>query len=455
MTTSAGGGGQTTQLVRDTGGALLSARTGTQVAHAATNTHGDLIAWRATNNALVTSTLYDPFGQPTTAAGTGTGPGANLPLGYESHLTLPGSGLVDLGSRAYNPATGTFTSQDTVVGDLSQPVGLNRYTYAFASPLNYTDPSGYWPDFLDDAASAVSNAASNLASTVSSHAQSAAQTVASTVSSVASTVSSAVSSTASTVSSAASSAASTATRQLQGARAWASEHKATIASVAVGVGVGIGCTALTVGAGALGCAAVGGAAAGVVGNALDPNADHSFAGYAGAAGLGVGGSLAGYGAGRLLAPVAKRFTAPLFARTRAVGSRGTQGLRSLVTGVRTRARSNGSAAEVDNNVLLDSNVVTALRADPKLGGRIEPGERPVLSYVSLPELRNASSIPTAAYAECQARLTTYRRLARGRPSTQGSTFEVCCPIAQEGLEMALWVDKRSTTGYPSSRTIAT
>lgn len=149
LTTGTGAGAQTTQLVRDTLGALLSARTGTgtstQVSHAATNTHGDLIAWRATTSALVTSTLYDPFGQPTTTAGTGTGPGAAVPLGYESHLTLPGTGLIDLGSRAYNPATGAFTTQDTVIGDLNQPVTLNRYTYAWANPLTYSDPTGYCP----------------------------------------------------------------------------------------------------------------------------------------------------------------------------------------------------------------------------------------------------------------------------------------------------------------------
>jgi RHS repeat-associated protein len=328
-TSTGPGSGPSTQLVRDPTGTLLSARTTTgtttQVSHTATNTHGDLIAWRATNATLVTGTLYDPFGQPTTAAGAGTGPGAALPFGYESHLTLPGSGLIDLGSRAYHPATGTFTSQDTVIGDLNAPVSLNRYTYAFGNPLNYTDPTGYWPKFLEDAASAVSNGVSNgidkvtdAAQTITSHVQTAVQAVTSTVSS-----------TASTIGSVATTAATAATRKLQGAAAWVREHKAETLSFAVGVGFGVGCTALTAGAGALGCAALSGAAAGVVGNALDPNADHSFAGYAQAAGWGAGAGALGFGAGKLLAPVAKTWTAPLKARSQALMSRSGQGINSI------------------------------------------------------------------------------------------------------------------------------
>ena len=332
--TSGGGSAQTTQLVRDPSGELVSARTTTggttQIAHPATNTHGDLIAWRATNSALTTSTLYDPFGNPTTTTGTGTGPGTGIPLGYETHLTLPGTGLVDLGSRTYNPATGTFTSQDTVIGDLTAPVTLNRYTYAFANPLNYTDPTGYFgiPNPLDiiksgaDIASDVFHAGVDKASD-------AVHAVASTVSSVASSVASTVSSVASTVGSTASTVTNAATKQLQGAKAWFSDHKAEVISIGVGLLASAGCTALTGPLGAAGCAAAGGFVTGVVANALDPNADHSFTGYLQAGGEGIGYGLAGHGAGRLLAPVAKRVTAPLLKRTEALRTRAGKGVESL------------------------------------------------------------------------------------------------------------------------------
>jgi hypothetical protein len=37
-------------------------------------------------------------------------------------------------------------------------------------------------------------------------------------------------------------------------------------------------------------------------------------------------------------------------------------------------------------VLVDSNAIGALRKDPTLGGRLRPGEQPVVSFVSRPEL---------------------------------------------------------------------
>lgn len=53
---------------------------------------------------------------------------------------------------------------------------------------------------------------------------------------------------------------------------------------------------------------------------------------------------------------------------------------------------------------MDSNVTTALKADPSLNGRILPHEQGAISYVSIPEMRNAvstpgglSGVPCAAY----------------------------------------------------------
>lgn len=47
---------------------------------------------------------------------------------------------LDLGARHYDAATGRFTQADTVIGDLTSPVTLNRYTYGNADPLNHFDP---------------------------------------------------------------------------------------------------------------------------------------------------------------------------------------------------------------------------------------------------------------------------------------------------------------------------
>ena len=59
--------------------------------------------------------VYDPFGSATT---TGTAP---VSLGFQSMYTDPLTGLTDMGARSYNPASGTFTTVDTITGALSSP----------------------------------------------------------------------------------------------------------------------------------------------------------------------------------------------------------------------------------------------------------------------------------------------------------------------------------------------
>lgn len=52
------------------------------------------------------------------------------------------NGLVFLRARYYHQDTGTFVSQDPLEGDISGPMSLNRYTYAYGNPVNNTDLSG-------------------------------------------------------------------------------------------------------------------------------------------------------------------------------------------------------------------------------------------------------------------------------------------------------------------------
>jgi RHS repeat-associated protein len=53
------------------------------------------------------------------------------------------TGLYDLRARYYDPALGRFLSQDTYPYNSSNPVELNRYTYAGNNPVNRFDPSGH------------------------------------------------------------------------------------------------------------------------------------------------------------------------------------------------------------------------------------------------------------------------------------------------------------------------
>ncbi|WP_187414889.1 polymorphic toxin-type HINT domain-containing protein [Nonomuraea sp. PA05] len=122
----------------DPSGALLGLQEGTAAATAAmSDLHGDLVA-TYTGTALNSSTSYDPFGE--TAAQTGD----ETNLGYQGEYTDPDSGKVNMHARWYQPGTGTFTSRDTAALAPSPSVQANRYTYANASPLTGTDPTGHY-----------------------------------------------------------------------------------------------------------------------------------------------------------------------------------------------------------------------------------------------------------------------------------------------------------------------
>ena len=178
--------GVVSQLTRDPLGTLLSsAAEGTPSARVFGTVHGDLAATvDQTTGAVRSSSVYSAFGR---ASATGS---AAVPLGFQSMMTDALTGLVDMGFRQYDPSTGRFTTQDDVIGGLTSPVTLNRYTYANADPLNYFDPDGHFGIDLGALAGAVggwlADKAEPVADAISSGASAVAEAVSGAVSSAAS-----------------------------------------------------------------------------------------------------------------------------------------------------------------------------------------------------------------------------------------------------------------------------
>jgi RHS repeat-associated protein len=83
------------------------------------------------------------------------------------------------------------------------------------------------------------------------------------------------------------------------------EHKAEIVGAVVGIAVGVGCTALTAGAGALGCAALGGAIGSMVTHGMTTE-EHTVGGYLTAGAIGAASGMLGHGAGKLLQPITSK-----------------------------------------------------------------------------------------------------------------------------------------------------
>jgi RHS repeat-associated protein len=89
------------------------------------------------NGTLVSTFVYDPYGNLLSSTGSVANPW-RFAGGYFDSST----GLYKFGTRYYNPGFGRWSQQDPLRGQLNDPTSLNRYVYAGDDPVNVTDPSG-------------------------------------------------------------------------------------------------------------------------------------------------------------------------------------------------------------------------------------------------------------------------------------------------------------------------
>ena len=81
---------------------------------------------------------YDGYGNITFGK-----PEYNNVYAYNAESYNPNVDVQYLRARYYCPTTADFLTEDTYLGDISDPLTLNRYNYVKSSPLNYVDPSGH------------------------------------------------------------------------------------------------------------------------------------------------------------------------------------------------------------------------------------------------------------------------------------------------------------------------
>ncbi len=104
-----------------------------------TNGHGD-VTWSADGSGVVVNSLrYDPWGNVAAASGS------SLPdWRYQGSWNDTSTGLSWVVTRWYAPWLGRFISEDSLLGEPTNPLSRHLYAYAEGDPVGGWDPDGRW-----------------------------------------------------------------------------------------------------------------------------------------------------------------------------------------------------------------------------------------------------------------------------------------------------------------------
>ncbi len=95
----------------------------------------------STSGSISISRNFEPYGTIYGSMGSKT-----TSYGFTSEW-MDGNGLVNLRARYYAPISGKFITKDTWQGNLKQPISYNKWLYTNGNPINFSDPSGMFPDY--------------------------------------------------------------------------------------------------------------------------------------------------------------------------------------------------------------------------------------------------------------------------------------------------------------------
>jgi RHS repeat-associated protein len=122
------------------GSRLVATRTGADVTYHYQDALGSPRLAADATGKVVARSNYAPYGTP-----YGSGNPAGETVGFAGKHPDNETGLIYMNARYYDPQLARFISADTIVPQTFNPQALNRYSYTYNDPLNYTDPTGHEP----------------------------------------------------------------------------------------------------------------------------------------------------------------------------------------------------------------------------------------------------------------------------------------------------------------------
>ena len=129
------------------------------------NAQGDIIQIRDQSDAVVANYTYDAWGallSVTDENGAAITASAHIalrnPIRYRGYLYDSETGFYYVSSRYYDPEIGRWINADSVIAGVGGSIhGYNMFAYCFNNPVNMSDSSGHWPQWMKDAANWVNN----------------------------------------------------------------------------------------------------------------------------------------------------------------------------------------------------------------------------------------------------------------------------------------------------------
>ena len=115
-----------------------SVKTGSGTGYYLYDRQGSVTDILGSGKAPTASYTYDAFGKVISGA-----PKYGNIYGYNGESYNASTEYLYLRARYYDTGMGQFTSEDSYLGDITDPATLNRYAYGVGNPMNYTDPSGH------------------------------------------------------------------------------------------------------------------------------------------------------------------------------------------------------------------------------------------------------------------------------------------------------------------------